>query len=154
MLNKKGQIGEQVEDIFSFLIVILLLAILFLIAIVFYKNGLTLQSGSVSERVINDKTGMMLNSIMREDQGNGLIFSDKIRTRDQDAKSEMDQKRVEVGTRIPGLYGFSMDSVYIDAVQECEKTPEDLTKTSCFFIPSEEPIAIKMTSIWGYKEQR
>jgi hypothetical protein len=149
MLNKKGQIGEQTEDVFSFIIIVLLLAILFLVTVVLHRNGLALNNEEVTDRILNDKTELMLNSIMREKQSDNTIFSDKIRLRDEDSMRRIDQKETIISNQVPGHLGFYLDLVYNNAEQECKKAPERMTKKSCFFIPG-KPIGVKMISVWGY----
>ena len=147
--NKKGQIGEQIEDLFSLLVIILLLAILFLFALLLYDHGLKLRNEKVAERVLNDKTELLLNSIMLEKQDNNIIFSDKIRLRDENAEKRLEEKRNLIKNQVSGHLGYYLDIIYINAKKECEKAPERATRKSCFFIPN-DPIAIKMTSVWGY----
>jgi len=148
--NHKGQIGEMIEDVFSLLVVILLLAVLFFVAILFFNRGLTLKSETVTNRILNDKTDSMLNSIMRERQGENIIFSDEIRARDEYAKERLDQEIKKIKDQTGGTYGYYLYVIYHNAEEECAKTPEKATKTSCFFI-SNNPIAIKLTSVWGRK---
>ncbi len=147
--GKKAQVGEILEDIFSLLVIALLLVVLFLVAMLLQKHGLTLKSEQVSSRILNDKAELMLNSIMREKQGDNKIFSDQIRIRDENAKKALDQKINLIKNQVEN-YGFHLDVIYNNANEECAKTPERLTKNSCFFIPN-NPIAIKMISVWGYK---
>ena len=154
--NRKGQMGEQLEDIVSFLVVGLGIIILFLWVLVFYKHGAETRTDLIYGRVINDKFSIAVNSLMREHTNEEKTFSDLFREENETVTNTVakELRNCDFNNLCAGSASSRANDVFIyhNSVEECKKLRESIaeghtidlsSRSMCFFVPGKEALAIK-----------
>jgi hypothetical protein len=149
-LNKKASIGEAIQDLSAFLLVFFILILLIIFSAVFHKElGKSIES-KIDEKILHDQINSYVLTALMEKQDD-LSLSELIRNKDSTAKEKLEKGVQEICDEEARSYGCHVSIIYKDAIMECQKKPEKATQYFCFFIPAQEPIAIKIITVWGYK---
>jgi hypothetical protein len=152
--NRRGQVGEVIEDFPAFVVIALMLLILVVFTVLMYKGETKARQQKIDEKTIQDQMEIMLNSLMQEKQDSGKNFADLVRSKDPRAMTRLNQE-IE---RIYAVYnqrggikvnvGGSVNIYYADVFNECLKT-DKFGKNTCFYIPGNELILIKVITFYG-----
>ena len=152
--NKKGQVGEVIEDFPAFVVIALMLIILVVFTVLMYKGEAKARQQKIDEKIIQDEIGIMLNSLMQEKQENGMTFADLVRNKDSSVMGRLDkeiQNIYEVYNQRGGIrvnVGGSANIYYANVFNECQKV-DRFGKNTCFFIPGNDLILIKVITFYG-----
>ncbi len=152
--NRKGQVGEVIEDFPAFIVIALMLLILIILTVVLYTGEVKARQLKIDEKIILDKMRVMLNSLMQEKQDSGGTFADMIRSKDPKVQERLNKEMWMIyeaynNRHFPvSTYGGNVKIYYTDTINECDKI-DSFGKNTCVFIPGQEPILVKVITFYS-----
>jgi hypothetical protein len=152
--NRKGQVGEVIEDFPAFIVIALILLIMIILTVALYAGEVKARQLKIDEKIILDRIRIMLNSLMQEKQVDGETFTDLVRNKDPRAQERLNKEMWAIYddyNRKHGLvsnYGGNIKIYYSDALNECKKV-DSFGKNICVFIPGNEMILIKSITFYS-----